>query len=113
MRKYLLSFPSRAMQVADDEWESVRRDAHAVLRQAKAAGVWVFGGGLDEAVGPVRVAADGSVADGAYPENEQLTGGFAVLELPSREEALEWAARFAASCRCPQEVREFMYDPES
>ncbi len=113
MTKYLISFPSRAMQVADDEWELVGRESHEVMRQAKRAGAWVFGGGLDESVAPVRVASDGSVADGAYPENEQLTGGFAVLELPSREAALEWAARFAASCRCPQEVREFMDDPES
>jgi hypothetical protein len=49
----------------------------------------------------------------AYPENERLSGGFAVLELPSRGAALEWAARFAVACRCPQEVWEFMYDPES
>jgi hypothetical protein len=51
--------------------------------------------------------------DGAYPENEQLSGGFTILELPLRDAAEEWAARFAVTCRCPQELREFMYDPES
>ena len=112
MTKYLISFPSRAMEVADDEWDLVARDSHEVVRQAKAAGVWVFGGGLDESVAPVRVAGDGTISGGAYPENERLSGGFAVLEVPSRDEALEWAARFAVCCRCPQEVREFMYDPE-
>jgi hypothetical protein len=56
---------------------------------------------------------DGTVTEGAYPENERLSGGFAVLELPSRDTALEWAARFAVSCRCPQEVWEFLHDPES
>jgi hypothetical protein len=113
MTKYLISFPSRAMDVADDEWERVGRDAHEVLRQAKEAGVWVFGGGIDESVAPVRVAGDRTVTDGAYPENQQLSGGFAVLELPARDAAEEWAARFAVACRCPQELREFMYDPES
>lgn len=113
MTKYLISFPSRAMDVADDEWEQVGRDAHEVLRHAKDAGVWVFGGGIDESVAPIRVAGDGSVTDGAYPENEQLSGGFTILELPSRDAAEEWAARFAVACRCPQELREFMYDPES
>ncbi|MCW3820280.1 hypothetical protein ONA91_38210 [Micromonospora sp. DR5-3] len=29
----------------------------------------------------------------------------------SREEALEWAAKFAVACRCAQEVREIMFDP--
>jgi len=36
-----------------------------------------------------------------------------ILEVSSREEALVWAAKFAAACRCAQEVREIMYDPES
>jgi len=40
-------------------------------------------------------------------------GGYAVLELPSREAAIEWAAKFAVACRCPQEVRQFGYDPAS
>jgi hypothetical protein len=113
MTKYLISFPSRAMEVADGDWEQVDRDAHDVLRQAKQAGVWVFGGGIDENVAPVRVAGDGTVIPGAYPEHEQLTGGFAVLELPSRDVAEAWAARFALACRCPQELREFALDPES
>ena len=113
MTKYLISFPSRAMEVADDEWELVGRETHAVAQQAKDAGVWVFGGGIEESVAPVSVAGDGTVIEGAYPENERLSGGFAVLELPSRDAALEWAARFAVCCRCPQELREFMYDPES
>ena len=43
MTKYLISFPSRAMAVADDEWELVSRESHAVIRQAKDAGAWVFG----------------------------------------------------------------------
>ncbi len=113
MTKYLISFHSAAMDVADDEWEQVSHESHEVARAAKAAGVWVFGGGIDESVPPVRVTGDGTIVPGAYPEHEQLAGGFAVLELPSREAAEEWAARFAVACRCPQELREFMYDPES
>ena len=113
MTKYLISFPSRAMVVADGEWDLVVQESHAVVQQAKDAGVWVFGGGIDESAAPVRVAGDGTVIEGAYPENERLSGGFTVLEVPSRDAALEWAARIALSCRCPQELWEFMYDPES
>jgi hypothetical protein len=55
MTKYLISFPSRAMELADDEWELVGRESHAVVQQAKDAGVWVFGGGIEErGPGPCR-----------------------------------------------------------
>ena len=47
MAKYLISFPSAAMVVPDGEWEAVGRAAHAVIDEAKAAGVYVFAGGID------------------------------------------------------------------
>jgi len=83
------------------------------VREARAAGVWVFGGGIDGSVPPVRVAADGSVTSGAHPRTGRLEGGYAILDLPAREDAHAWAARIAAACRCAQEVRAFGDDPES
>ena len=67
MSKYLISFPSAAMIVPDEEFEAVGRDAHAVIEEAKVAGVYVFGGGIDESVPPVLVSANGDVAEGGYP----------------------------------------------
>lgn len=113
MAKYLISFPSAAMVVPDDQWEEVGRNAHAVIDEAKAAGVYVFGGGIDEAVPPVRVSSDGAVTEGGYPWGPRLDGGFTVLELPSRDEAIAWAARIAKACRCEQELRVFQFDPQS
>ena len=113
MAKYLISFPAHAMVVPEGEWEAVVHDSHAVIEQAKAAGVYVFGGGIDASVPPVRVDADGAVREGAYPSEAPLTGGFTVLELPSRAEAVAWAARLARACRCAQELREFGFDPQS
>jgi hypothetical protein len=113
MAKYLVSFPSAAMVVPDGEREAVGRDAHAVIDEAKAAGVYIFGGGIDEDVPPVLVSADGSVTEGGYPWAPPLGGGFTVLELPSREEAVAWAARIARACRCEQELRAFGDDPRS
>jgi hypothetical protein len=55
-----------------------------------------------------RGATDGTVTEGAYPE---AVGGFCVVDVPTREAALEWAAKTAVACRCAQEVREFMPDP--
>ena len=113
MSKYLISFPSAAMIVPDGELEAVGRDAHAVIEEAKAAGVYVFGGGIDETVPPVLVSANGSVTEGGYPWAPTLDGGFTVLELPSREQAVAWAARIAKACRCDQELRVFQFDPQS
>lgn len=101
------------MAVPDRELEAVSRDAHAVIDEAKAAGAYVFGGGIDEAVPPVLVSADGTVAEGGYAWAPPLNGGFTVLELPSREEAVAWAARIAKACRCQQELRVFGFDPAS
>jgi len=113
MTKYLISFPSSAMVVPDDEFQAVVDASHAVVQEAKDAGVWVFGSGIDESVPPVMVDADGTVTEGTYPETRQIEGGYSVLELPSYESALEWAAKIAAACRCAQEVRAFQYDPDS
>lgn len=113
MTKYLISFPSAAMVLEEGELQAVEDAAHAVVQEAKDAGVWVFGGGIDESLPPVMVAADGTVTEGTYPQTTQLEGGYSVLELPSYESALEWAAKIATACRCAQEVRAFQYDPSS
>ncbi len=76
MAKYLISFPRAAMVVADGEWEAVGRDAHVMMDEAKAAGVYVFGGGIDENGPPVRVAADGRVVEGGYPWAPPFNAGF-------------------------------------
>lgn len=112
MTKYLLSFPSDAMVLAEDEFPAVVEASHAVIGEAKAAGVYVFGGGIDEDVAPVLVTGRGAVSDETYP-GVRITGGFLVLEPPTRADAIDWAARVAHACRCPQELREFGYDPES
>lgn len=111
MTRYLISFPSGAMRhIPAEELPAVGDAAHAVVREAIDAGVWVFGGGLSENVEPVMVAGDGTVTAGTYPQTKVLDGGFAVIDTPSREAALEWAAKLATACRCAQEIREFMPD---
>lgn len=112
MTKYLISFPSKAMRLTSEELASAGAAAHAVIEEAKAAGVYVFGGGIAEQIAPVLVSADGAVSAATYP-GSRLDGGFTVLELPTRQDAVEWARKIATACRCSQELREFMYDPAS
>lgn len=112
MTKYLITFPSEAMQVSEEDFPAVVAESHAVIAEAKAAGVYVFGGGINEDVDPVIVSSTGSVSTELYPGSD-LRGGFTVLELPTRADAVEWARKIAVACRCAQELREFGYDPDS
>jgi hypothetical protein len=112
MTKYLISFPSEAMVLTAEELPIVGAAASAVVEEAKAAGVYVFAGGINEDVDPVLVSADGTESAEIYP-GSRLKGGYTVLELPTREDAIEWAGRFAVACRCAQEVREFWDDSAS
>jgi hypothetical protein len=112
MKRFLISFDDGSMDHIQDDLPAVGEAARAVVREAKSAGVWVFGAGLERQQATI-VATDGTVSDGPFPETKAVIGGFSIVDVPSREEALEWAAKIAKACRCAQEVREMGYDPES
>jgi hypothetical protein len=111
MARYLVSFDEGAMTFPEEELPAVAEAAHAVVQEAMDAGVWVFGGGLHPPEEVSVVAVDGTVTDGPSPEGKAYVGGFSVVDVPSRDEALRWAAKIAVACRCAQEVREFLPDP--
>jgi hypothetical protein len=111
LTRYLISFDDGAMSfITEEELPDVAEAAHTVVREAKHAGVWVFGGGILSQRASI-VATDGTVTAGPYPETKAVIGGFSIVDVPSREDALEWAARLAGACRCAQEVREIGPDP--
>jgi hypothetical protein len=110
MTRYLISFDDGAMTFPEEELPEVAEAAHQVVQEAKHAGVWVFGGGVVSQRASI-VATDGTVTAGPYPETKAVIGGFSIVDVPAREDALEWAARLAVACRCAQEVREIMPDP--
>jgi hypothetical protein len=113
MPRYLISFNDGAMDhIPGEDWPEVGRVSHEVIQEAVDAGVWVFSAGLERQQAKV-VATDGKVTDGPYPETKEVIGGFCVVDVPTREEALTWAAKIAAGCRCAQEVRELMADPDT
>jgi len=113
MTKFLVSFPANAMNVAAEDMAAVSEASRVVIREAKAAGIYVFGGGINSEVASTMVGADSSRTNETYPQTVQFDGGFCVLDLPSRADAVRWAARLATACRCSQELREFYDDPES
>ena len=106
MPRYLISFDDGAMTFPEEDLPDVAAAAHAVVDEAEAAGVWVFGGGLHHYETVSIVNTDRTVTDGG-PDKAYI-GGFSVIDVPSREEALEWVAKIAVACRCAQEVRELV-----
>jgi hypothetical protein len=110
MTRYLISFPDGAMTFPEEDLPDVARAAHEAVQEAQHAGVWIFGGGINGHEVSV-VATDGSVTHGRYPDGKEHLGGFSIVDVSSRDEALEWAARFAVACRCAQEVWELGEDP--
>jgi hypothetical protein len=108
--QYLISFDDGWMTFPDEDLPDVAKAASAVVQEAREAGVYVFTGGLQSQQASV-VAPDGTVTDGPYPETKEVIGGLMVVDVTSREEALEWAAKIAVACRCAQEVREFLPGP--
>ena len=108
MTQYLISFGAHAMDhIPDEDAPAVARAAHAAVQEAINAGVYVSAGGLENQPACI-MATDGTVTDGPYPESKEHIGGFAVVDVPSREAALEWAAKIAVACRCAQQVFELL-----
>jgi hypothetical protein len=116
MPRYLISFEKDAMDhIPEEDFPAVAKAATAVCREAEDAGVFVFADGLSYDDGDVEhavVAVDGMVTDGPYPESKELIGGIFVVDVPTREAALEWAAKIAVACRCAQDVRKFQGPPD-
>jgi hypothetical protein len=111
MTRYLISFDDGAMTFPEADLPEVADAAHQVVQAAKDAGVWVCGGGVLSQRASI-VATDGTISAGPYPETKAVIGGFSIVDVPAREDALAWAAKIAAACRCAQEVREIGLDPD-
>jgi hypothetical protein len=84
--------------------------------EVKAAGAWVFGGGLHPPdIATVVRVADGETitTDGPFAETKEQLGGFWIISAPDLDAALEWAAKGSAACMGPVEVRPFQDDTEA
>lgn len=99
------------MTFPEEDFADVGKAAHAVMAEAIGAGVWVHGGGF-MGYSPTVVSGDGTVSLGPLQESLVHLGGFAIVDVNSDAEASEWARKIAVACRCSQEVRRIMDDPE-
>jgi hypothetical protein len=108
MSRYLISFDAHAMDhIPDEDMPAVANASLTVVQEAINAGVRVFGGGLENQ----KASCGATAATDPEAPSRAAVGGLCVVDVPSREEALKWAAKTAVACRCAQEVRQFMPDP--
>jgi hypothetical protein len=117
MPEYLIYFNQQWVGDHTEEWFRGRGPlAMAVVDEMKAAGVYVFAGGLEED-GPIYSADPTSgtviVTDGPYVETKEFLGGFAVVDVADDKAATMWAAKVAEGCGWPQEVRRFGRQPQA
>jgi hypothetical protein len=116
MAQYLLSVWHEDTYEVDFESEQNQRlfaQVDAFNNDLRAAGAWVFGGGLEPASSAtVLRATDGEVSmtDGPYAESKEQMGGFWIIETQDFDVALDWARRGALACEGPVEVRPFQTD---
>jgi hypothetical protein len=88
----------------------IMRDVNGIREELKAAGAWVFAGGLHPPSSATVVRfRDGKLltTDGPFAEAKEHVGGFNVILAPDLDAALEWARRLARATTLPIEVRPF------
>jgi hypothetical protein len=101
---------------SDEEMQQAYKDVDVFNAELQEKGAWVFGGGLHPAdVATVVRVNDGDVltTDGPFAETKEQLGGFWIITAPDLDAALAWAAKGAAACKGPVEVRPFQEEPES
>jgi hypothetical protein len=115
MPEYLMYFNQQWVGDHTEEWFRGRGPrARAVVDEMRAAGVYVFAGGLEEE-GAIYSADPTSgtvmITDGPFVESKEYLGGFAVVDVPDDETATMWAGKVAEACGWPHEVRRFKPQP--
>jgi len=112
MAEYLIFFNQQWVGDHTEDWFRERGPlARAVVDEMKAAGVYVFAGGLEEDI-DTAFSADATsgtlvFADGPFVETEEYLGGLTVVDVPNEDAARMWAGKIAEACGWPQEVRRF------
>jgi hypothetical protein len=110
MKKYLLSiYQPDGDPPPPEVLEPVMRRLDEWNAELRAAGAWVFTGGLHPAstATVLRVRDDEVLlTDGPFTEGKEHLGGFTVIQAPDLDAALEWGRRLAQAIGLlPIEVR--------
>ena len=116
MKQYLLSVYQPEGDPPPAEFlDKVKRDVDVLNQELKAAGAWVFAGGLHPSSIATVVQLQGGqvlVTDGPFVEGKEHIGGFWVIKAGDLDAALAWAAKATEACAAPVEVRPLQEETE-
>jgi hypothetical protein len=117
MKQYLLSVIQPDGDPPSPEvLDKVMRDVDALNQEIKAAGAWVFAGGLHPpSTATVVRLRNGDVltTDGPFAEGKEHVGGFSIIKAPDLDAALEWGRKLTRATTLPTEVRPFQGEDEN
>ncbi len=117
MTQYLLSvYQPDGPPPPSVDMDQISRDLAVLNEEMKAAGAWVFTGGLHPpSTATVVRARDGELltTDGPFIEGKEHIGGFTIVDAPDLDAALMWAAKFTRATMLPIEVRPFQDDQDN
>jgi hypothetical protein len=118
MTQYMLSVHHDGTEdfesMAPEELQRIFEAVDTFNDEVRAAGKWVFAGGLEAIENSTTVdntSGEGLVTDGPFAESKEYLGGFWVIEAADLDEALDWAKRGSAACAGKVEVRPFQAEP--
>ncbi len=116
MTQYLLSvYQPEGEPPPPEVLAKVMGELDALNQELKAAGAWVFAGGLHPPSTATVLRAHGDtvlMTDGPFTEGKEHIGGFTIVEAPDLDAALGWGRRFAQATTLPIEVRPFQDEVE-
>jgi hypothetical protein len=117
MKQYLLSVIQPDGDPPSPEvLDKIMRDVDALNQEMKAAGAWVFAGGLHPpSTATVVRLRNGDVltTDGPFAEGKEHVGGFSIIKAPDLDAALEWGRKLTWATTLPTEVRPFQGEDEN
>ncbi len=112
MKQYLLSvYQPEGIPPSPEVLEKIMRDLDDLREEMKAAGAWVFSGGLNAPSTATVLRFDGGdvlMTDGPFTEGKEYLGGFTIVKAADLDSALEWGRRLARVVTLPIEVRPFV-----
>ena len=113
MTQYLLTlYQPDGPPPAEIDLDRIGAELGALNEEIRAAGSWVFAGGLHPASTATVVRARGDdlqLTDGPYVEGKEHVGGFTIVEADDLDAALRWAGRMTRITGLPVEVRPFAH----
>ena len=99
MRFMLMHYETEAMEAGEKPSPETQAAIGAYIGEVAMTGVLLAGEGVHPSSFGARLTVDGggqvTVTDGPFAEAKELIGGFAILEVSSKEEAIEHAKRWA------------------